>query len=121
MPFIEITGADQHASVRERVAAGLTEALTRSWGIAPEIVTVYFQPVAPTHYAHAGSLAPPGESRHFLKVHAFAREIALKRDAARRMTDAFVAAVACSPKSVVIYFFDRERHDVAHAGELACD
>ncbi|TKT69728.1 4-oxalocrotonate tautomerase [Aquamicrobium sp. LC103] len=57
--------------------------------------------------------------RIFVKVHAFRRSVDLRRTAARLLTDAFVAAYDVPPKSVVIYFFDREPDEAAHAGALA--
>lgn len=121
MPFIEVTGFDQKEVIRRKLASGLTTALARAFGIGEDIVTVYFQPVDPLHYAHGGVLAPDGKERTFIKVHAFPREVALKREAARHMCEAASAALDVPSKNVVIYFFDRPAHDVAHAGVLASD
>ena len=121
MPFIEITGDDRSDAVRARLCAGLTESLAGAFDISPEIVTIYFHPVAARAYGHAGVLAPAAAIRNFLKVHAFPRELALKRRAASAMTEAFVEATGVEAKNVVIYFFDREPRDVAHGGILACD
>jgi phenylpyruvate tautomerase PptA (4-oxalocrotonate tautomerase family) len=121
MPFIEITGDDRVDSVRTQICAGLTTSLAQAFDISPEIVTVYFHTVATRDYGHAGALAPPAAIRNFLKVHAFPRELAMKRRAASSMTEAFVGATGIEPKNVVIYFFDRDPQDVAHGGILACD
>jgi phenylpyruvate tautomerase PptA (4-oxalocrotonate tautomerase family) len=121
MPFIEITGFDQKEPVRRQLAAGVTRALAAAFGIDEEIVTVYFHPVDAAHYAHAGALAPPGPERTFIKVHAFARDVERKRAAARHMCEAAAATLQVPPKNVVIYFFDRPAHDVAHGGVLASD
>jgi len=121
MPFIEITGVDQKDELRGRLIARLTDGLAEAFDISREIVTVYFRPIAARDYAHAGELAPPAEIRNFLKVHAFRRDVAMKRRAAKAMTDAFVVTTGVDPKNVVIYFFDRDPQDVAHGGILACD
>lgn len=121
MPFIEITGDDRSDPVRKQLCARLTKSLAQAFDISPEIVTIYFHPVAARDYGHAGELAPRAAIRNFLKVHAFPRELAMKRRAARSMTDAFVEATSAAPKDVVIYFFDRDPQDVAHGGILACD
>lgn len=121
MPFIEIIGFDQKPETRRRLSRELTSALAQSFGIGEDIVTVYFQSLQPGDYAHAGELAPPGEARTFIKVHAFPRDVALKREAARRMCEAAAGVLGAAPRNVIIYFFDRPAHDVAHGGVLACD
>lgn len=121
MPFIEITGSDHNEDQRRRLGQRLTEGLVDAFSIEPGIVTIYFQPVPPSAYVHAGQLAPPGAMRQFLKVHAFPRALPLKRRAARLLTDAVVDVTGAQPKDVIVYFFDREKHDVAHGGVLACD
>lgn len=117
MPFIEIIGFDQQIDDRRRLARDMTTAIAHAFGISEDIVTVYFHPIAPIHYAHAGHLAPPGPGRVFIKVHAFPRPEDLKAKAARDVCQSMVD-IGCSPKDVIIYFFDRERFDVAHAGVL---
>ena len=121
MPFIEITGVAHEEEQRRRLSARLTESLAGAFGVSRDIVTIYFVPVAPGEYAHAGVLAPPGEIRSFLKVHAFRRDVALRRRAAQAMTEAFVEVTKADPKNVAIYFFDRDPQEVAHGGILACD
>jgi phenylpyruvate tautomerase PptA (4-oxalocrotonate tautomerase family) len=121
MPFIEIVSPDAPREQRERLSERLTASLADAFGIKPEIVTIYYFPVAAHAHAHAGVLEPTGEMRSFLKVHAFERDVALKRTAAKRMTDVFVETMQVDAKSVVIYFFDRRPADVAHGGILACD
>lgn len=121
MPFIEITGNDHSDELRKRLCARVTEGLAQAFDISPEIVTIYFHPLAARDYAHAGELAPRSAIRNFLKVHAFPREVALKRRAAKSMTDAFVETVGIDPNDVAIYFLDRDPESVAHGGVLACD
>lgn len=121
MPFIEITGVNHKDELRQSLSARLTDGIAEAFDISREIVTVYFLTVGPRDYAHAGKLAPQAEFRTFMKVHAFRRDVAMKRRAAKAMTDAFVATTGCDPKNVVIYFFDRDPQDVAHGGAMACD
>ncbi len=121
MPFIEITGSDHNEDQRRLLGQRLTAGLVEAFSIEPGIVTIYFQPVPSAAYVHAGQLAPPGAMRQFLKVHAFPRAVALKRRAARLLTDAVVDVTGAQPKDVIVYFLDREKHDVAHGGVLACD
>lgn len=121
MPFIEITGSDQNEDQRRRLSRRLTAGLAEAYTIPVDIVTIYFAPLPSLAYSHAGELAPPGPVRNFVKVHAFPREVALKRRAAALLTAAFVDVTACEAHNVVIYFFDRDPHDVAHGGVLACD
>lgn len=121
MPFIEISGPDRDEPQRRLLGQRLSESLAEAFGVSLDIVTIYFQPVPASHYAHAGQLAPAVPMRNFLKVHAFPRELAKKRRAAESMTAAFVDVTGCAPKDVIVYFFDREPHDVAHGGVLASD
>lgn len=100
----------------------MTEGLAAAFGIAPSIITVYFQPVDRGLYVHAGAAAAPQEAmRVFIKVHAFPRDVAMKRPAAASMTQAYAQATGVPPKSIAIYFLDRPAEDVAHGGVLACD
>lgn len=121
MPFIEVLGFDQKEPIRRQLASGLTTALAQAFAISPDIVTVYFHQLDALHYAHKGVLAPEGRERTFIKVHAFPRDVALKREAARRMCETATGALDVPAKNVVIYFFDRPPHDVAHGGVLASD
>lgn len=121
MPFLDITVFEHTPEQRGALSQKVTDALTQSWGISADIVTLYFQILREGECAHAGVVLPSSKARVFIKVHAFPREVALKRMAAARMTKAVSEELGIPPKSVAIYFLDRERHDVAHAGVLACD
>lgn len=121
MPFVEITGIAQDEERRARLSARLTEGLAGAFAISRDIVTLYYLPVAASDYAHAGVLSPPGEIRTFVKIHAFRRDVAMKRLAAAAMTRAIVENTHADPKTIAIYFFDREPQDVAHGGVLASD
>ncbi len=121
MPFLDITVFDHSRGQREQLSCGVTDALTQAWSISPEIVTLYFQLLRDDECAHAGALVPAAAARVFVKVHAFPRSTELKRAAAAGMTRAIAHALQLPPKAVAIYFLDRERHDVSHAGVLAID
>lgn len=121
LPFIEIWGFDQNDATRQRLSRDLTDALCRAFDIAPDIVTLYFQTLQPRDYAHAGVHSPEGSARTFIKVHAFARPVARKRAAARALCEAAAAALGVPAHDVILYFFDRPAHDVAHGGLLASD
>lgn len=121
MPFLDITVFEHSHPQREHLSRGVTEALTRAWSIEPGIVTLYFQVLHDGDCAHAGALVHAAAARVFVKVHAFPRPTALKRVAAAAMTQAIAEALQVPHKSVAIYFIDRERHDVSHAGVLAVD
>jgi phenylpyruvate tautomerase PptA (4-oxalocrotonate tautomerase family) len=121
MPFIEILGPELAPVPRRAAARGMTQGLTEAFGIAAEIVTIYFQPVLAGHYVHAGTPLAGEAMRVFIKVHAFPREVAKKRRAAAAMTQAYAQATGVDAKSIAIYFLERAAEDVAHGGELACD
>ncbi len=121
MPFLDITVFEHTAEQRRELSARATEALTEAWQISPDIVTLYYQVLRDSDCAHAGALVPANQARVFVKVHAFPRAVALKRDAAAAMTRAFAEVLQLPPKAIAIYFLDRERHDVAHGGVLATD
>ena len=121
MPFLDITVFEHSPAQRAALAEQVTAALTQSWGISADIVTLYFQILREGECAHAGAVVPSASARVFIKVHAFPRGIAHKREAAGLMTQACAQVLQIPSKSVAIYFLDRERHDVSHAGVLACD
>ena len=58
MPFLEVFAFDRELAHREAMSEALTGALAGAYGIAADIVTIYFLPVPNTDYAHAGGLAP---------------------------------------------------------------
>lgn len=122
MPFIEIYHFDLEPERRSRAARGATAALAEAFGIAPEIITIYFLTCGPGDYAHAGALpAPPGDRRMFVKVHAFPRPIEKLRTAAALMTAAIAEGCAVDPEHIAIYFYPRPPEEAAHGGRLASD
>ena len=121
MPFLDITVLEHTREQRGELSRRLTEALTLVWAIDPEIVTLYFQVLRDDDCAHAGVLVPARQARVFIKVHAFARSVAMKRVAADAMTRALVEVLQLPLKAVAIYFLDRAHDEVAHGGLLALD
>ena len=121
MPFLDITVFEHSIDQRSALSEKLTLALTNAWSISADIVTLYFQVLRDHDCAHAGALVPSRDARVFVKVHAFPRPVHLKRHAADGMTRAIAEALDLPLKSIAIYFLDRERHDVSHAGVLAVD
>jgi phenylpyruvate tautomerase PptA (4-oxalocrotonate tautomerase family) len=121
MPFLDITVFEHSMEQRAVLAEQVTTALTQSWRISADIVTLYFQILREGECAHAGAVVASANARVFIKVHAFPRNTAQKRAAADGMTQACAQVLQIPPKSIAIYFLDREHHDVSHAGVLACD
>jgi hypothetical protein len=122
MPFLEVFDAAEEPEKRQAAGRGMTDALCEAYGIKPDIVTCYFVGFGPNAYLHAGKIPETSaEKRIFIKVHAFARSVDLRRVAARTMTDAAAAAYGVQTSTIAIYFFDRAEEDVAHNGILACD
>jgi hypothetical protein len=122
MPFLEVFDFAEQVEAREAAGRGMTEALCEAYGIKPDIVTCYFVGFSAEAYVNAGKIPDRSEDKRiFIKVHAFARSIDLRRVAARSMTDAAAAAYGVPASAIAIYFFDRAAEDVAHSGILASD
>jgi phenylpyruvate tautomerase PptA (4-oxalocrotonate tautomerase family) len=121
MPFLDITVFEHTREERAALSQRLTEALTSAWGIPADIVTLYYQVLRDGDCAHAGALVPAREARVFIKVHAFPRPVALKREAAQAMCRACAELLRLPAKAIAIYFLEREHQDVSHAGVLALD
>jgi len=119
MPFVEIIAPPLDEPGRQAVARGLTEGLCAAFSVGPETVTAYFLDVPASHCAHAGRL---GETqRLFVKVHAFRRGPAERARAAALVTPALAAAYGVPAKALALYFLDRARDEVSHAGILASE
>ena len=122
MPFIEIQGPPLCREARAALARGTTDALVAAYAIDPGIVTTYFMDVVPGSYAHGGALGDPDEAqRVFVKVYAFRRPIARRREAARTITDAICRATGWVGRNVVVYFLEVAPAAAAHAGRLHSD
>lgn len=122
MPYVEILAPPLPAERRQQVASAVTEGVCRAFAVGPETVTLYFLDIAPGAYAHAGVMGgPPEEQRIFVKVHAYRRGIAARRDAAAAVTAPLATLYGTTPKALAVYFLDRATDEVAHAGLLSID
>ncbi len=119
MPFIEVIAPPLPEPRRQQVARGISDGICAAFGVGPQTVTSYFIEVPPSHCAHAGAL---GETqRLFIKVHAYRRGIAARRAAATVLTSVLAAGYGVPAKALAVYFLDREKDEVAHAGALSSD
>ena len=122
MPYFEILGPRTASDRKRELSTRLTADIVAAFGVQPGTVTVFFQSVAADDYAHAGLFGlPPADARVLVKLHAFRRSPDCRRDLAERITAAIAACFDTRADNVAIYFFDRERDEVAHAGHLAGD
>jgi phenylpyruvate tautomerase PptA (4-oxalocrotonate tautomerase family) len=122
MPFIEILAPPIPAERRQEVATAVTDGICRSFSVGPETVTLYFLDIPPDAYAHAGTMgALPEEQRIFVKVHAYRRGTAERRAAAAAVTAPLAAIYGMQAAALAVYFFDRAKDEVAHAGLLSSD
>jgi len=93
-----------------------------SFGVGAETITLYFLPIAPGDYAHAGEMGSQGtRQRILLKVHAFRRSEAERRAAAIALTRSVCTVYGVPGSDVAAYFLDREKDEVAHDSKLASD
>jgi phenylpyruvate tautomerase PptA (4-oxalocrotonate tautomerase family) len=93
-----------------------------AFGIDAQIITLFFLPVVPGDYAHAGEIGTQGiGQRILLKVHAFRRSVAERRAAAAALTEGVCAAYGVPGSAVAVYFLDRDKDEVAHDSILASD
>lgn len=123
MPFLEVNdfpGQDGRApAARAEAARRMTEALAECWAIDPDIISCYFQSYSVDSYAHGGKMPPPDAKRRiFVKLHAVARSVEMRRRAAEVVTKAAAEAYGFAPKAVVVYFFERALDEIAHGGLL---
>ncbi|WP_043829394.1 hypothetical protein [Muricoccus aerilatus] len=122
MPYIEILAPPLPVERRQQVATAVTDGICRSFSVGPETVTLYFLDIAPSAYAHAGMMGPAtGEQRIFVKVHAYRRSIPARREAAAALTAPLATLYGTTAKALAVYFFDRAKDEVAHAGFLSSD
>ncbi len=122
MPFVEVHDFDVPPEQRRRATQSITGALSAAFAITDAITSVYFCDHGGERYGHAGIFpAPPEDRRVFVKVHAFRRDAAKRRDAARGITDGLSVAYALPVERIAVYFLDRASDEVAHGGILASD
>jgi phenylpyruvate tautomerase PptA (4-oxalocrotonate tautomerase family) len=122
MPYVEILAPPIPADRRQKVAIVVTDGICRAFSVGPETVTIYFLDVAPGAYAHAGLMGGlPEEQRVLVKVHAYRRSIAERRCAAAAVSAPLAEIYNTTPRTLAVYFFDRAKDEVAHAGLLSSD
>lgn len=93
-----------------------------AFGVGAETVTLYFLPISPDDFAHAGVMGPQdGNQRILLKVHAFRRSEAERRAAAIALTRGVSSAYGVPGDDVAVYFLDRDKSEVSHNSKLASD
>jgi phenylpyruvate tautomerase PptA (4-oxalocrotonate tautomerase family) len=122
MPYVEILAPPAPPDRKAVLATSITDGLMSAFGVGAQTITLYFLPLAPDDYAHAGEMGSQGTSqRILLKVHAFRRSEAERRAAAIALTRGVCAAYGVPGAHVAVYFLDRERDEVAHDSQLASD
>jgi phenylpyruvate tautomerase PptA (4-oxalocrotonate tautomerase family) len=122
MPYVEILAPPTPPDRKAVLATSITDGLMSAFGVGAQTITLYFLPVTPDDYAHAGEMGTHGTGqRILLKVHAFRRSEAERRAAAIALTRSVCTAYGVSGTDVAVYFLDRERDEVAHDSKLASD
>lgn len=122
MPYVEILAPPAPPQSKASLAKSITDGLMSAFGVGAQTITLYFLPIAPGDYAHAGEMGPQGTGqRILLKVHAFRRSEAERRAAAAALTRSVCSAYGVPGADVATYFFDREKDEVAHDSKLASD
>jgi phenylpyruvate tautomerase PptA (4-oxalocrotonate tautomerase family) len=122
MPYVEILAPPLTDDAKAQLARTITDGLVSAFDVGPQTVTLFFLPIVPSDYAHAGELgAQGGRQRILLKLHAYRRSTAARRTAAAALTKAVCAAYGADGADVAVYFFDREKDEVAHNSRLASD
>ncbi|WP_108515182.1 tautomerase family protein [Bradyrhizobium algeriense] len=122
MPYVEILAPPAPPQSKASLAKSITDGLMSAFGVGAQTITLYFLPIAPGDYAHAGEMGPQGTGqRILLKVHAFRRSAAERRAAAAALTRSVCSAYGVPGTDVATYFLDREKDEVAHDSKLASD
>lgn len=122
MPYVEILAPPAPPQSKASLAKSITDGLMSAFGVGAQTITLYFLPIAPGDYAHAGEIGPQGTGqRILLKVHAFRRSEAERRAAAAALTRSVCSAYGVPGADVATYFIDREKDEVAHDSKLASD
>jgi len=122
MPYVEVLAPPVSSDSKAMLAKSVTSGLMSAFGVGAQTITLYFLPIAPGDYAHAGEMgtADIGQ-RILLKVHAFRRSVAERRAAAIALTEGVCAAYGVPGSVVAVYFLDRDKDEVAHDSRLASD
>jgi phenylpyruvate tautomerase PptA (4-oxalocrotonate tautomerase family) len=122
MPYVEILAPPAPPQNKAALAKSITDGLMSTFGVGAQTITLYFLPIVPDDYAHAGEMGSQGTGqRILLKVHAFRRSEAERRAAAIALTRSVCTAYGVPGSDVATYFIDREKDEVAHDSKLASD
>jgi phenylpyruvate tautomerase PptA (4-oxalocrotonate tautomerase family) len=122
MPYVEILAPPASPQSKASLAKSITDGLMSTFGVGAQTITLYFLPIAPGDYAHAGEMGSQATGqRILLKVHAFRRSEAERRAAAIALTRSVCIAYDVPGSVVATYFLDREKDEVAHDAKLASD
>jgi phenylpyruvate tautomerase PptA (4-oxalocrotonate tautomerase family) len=122
MPYVEILAPPAPPQTKAALARSITDGLMSTFGVGAQTITLYFLPIVPDDYAHAGEMGSQGTGqRILLKVHAFRRSEAERRAAAIALTRSVCTAYGVPGSDVATYFIDREKDEVAHDSKLASD
>ena len=122
MPYVEILAPPASPQSKASLAKSITEGLISTFGVGAQTITLYFLPIAPGDYAHAGEMGSQATNqRILLKVHAFRRSEAERRAAAIALTRSVCIAYDVPGSDVATYFLDRQKNEVAHDSKLASD
>ncbi|MGY3036931.1 phenylpyruvate tautomerase PptA (4-oxalocrotonate tautomerase family) [Bradyrhizobium sp. USDA 4354] len=122
MPYVEVFAPQVPIQRKAALAHSVTDGLMSAFGVTADTVTLYFLPISPDDYAHAGTFgAQASGQRILLKVHAFRRSEAERRAAAIALTRAVCSAYGVPGDDVAVYFLDRDRSEVSHDSKLASD
>lgn len=122
MPYVEILAPRADTARKRTLSEAVTRGIVDGFGVLPSTVTIYFQPIGGSDYAHEGALGQPASgARVFVKVHAYRRTPDQRRAVAEWLTPALAACFDTPGHNVAVYFLDRERDEVAHDGHLASD
>ena len=122
MPYVEVLAPPASPDRKAVLARSITEGLISAFGVGAQTITLYFLPIVPGDYAHAGAMGVHHDrQRILLKVHAFRRSETERRAAAVALTTSVCTAYGASGSDVAVYFLDREKDEVAHDSRLASD
>ena len=122
MPYVEILAPPAPPRNKAVLARSITDGLMSTFGVDAQTITLYFLPIAPDDYAHAGEMGSQDTGqRILLKVHAFRRSEAERRAAAIALTRSVCTAYSAPGSDIAVYFIDREKDEVAHDSKLASD
>ena len=122
MPYVEVLAPQVPSDRKAALARSVTDGLMSAFDVTADTVTLYFLPISPDDYAHAGEFGPQdARMRILLKVHAFRRSEAERRAAAIALTRGVCSAYGVPGDDVAVYFLDRDKSEVAHDSKLASD